>query len=186
MRVAYRTCCTNYKDVSKHLWAHLIRVCQEAAERPEASEEVKELREEVSVLYRDLALIILTPFNKKKRTQHYAEFCVRITSIIDRVFTCTDAQKIQTRITHQNKNLLTAIVHPDVPLTNNHAERQIRPLVITRKISGGSQSLHGARTHAVLMSVVQSISLKGQILATEINQLLQSSGHQFVTQKLLV
>lgn len=40
----------------------------------------------------------------------------------------------------QNKNLLTALLYENVPLTNNLAERAIRPMVVTRKISGGSRS----------------------------------------------
>lgn len=164
-------------------FAHLIRVCREASMRPEASEEAKNLSEEVHALYRELALVISEPFEKKKREKQHNRFSVRICSIVDHVYTSTDAKKIQTRITHQKDNLLTAILHRDVPLTNNHAERQIRPLVITRKISGGSQSLAGARTHAVLMSIIQTIFLKGQNLRAELHNLLQPIGHSFTIEE---
>ena len=40
-----------------------------------------------------------------------------------------------------------------IPADNNRAERELRPLVIARKVSFGSQSEAGARTREVLMSV---------------------------------
>lgn len=164
-------------------WAHLIRVCREAASRPEASQEVLTLNEKVKTLYRDLACIVAEPFEQKRRETQHASFCVRLASLIDHPYTSRDAQKIQTRLTHQKDNLFTALLYPNVPLTNNHAERQIRPLVVTRKISGGSQSLKGARTHAVLMSLIQTISLKGQNFSTELKQLLTSPEQWEITQK---
>lgn len=44
-----------------------------------------------------------------------------------------------------------------VPADNNLAERDLRPLVIARKISFGSQSVAGAHTREVLMSVLHSL-----------------------------
>jgi len=164
-------------------WAHLIRVCREAASRPAASQEILTLNEEVKALYRELACAVSEPFEQRLREKQHASFRARIVSIVHCVYSSRDAQKIQTRIRHQKDNLLTALLHPNVPLTNNHAERQIRPLVVTRKISGGSQSLRGARTHAVLMSLIQTISLKGQNFSTELKQLLTAPEQWGETQK---
>ena len=44
-----------------------------------------------------------------------------------------------------------------VPADNNRAERELRPLVIARKLSFGSQSEAGARTREVLMSVLHTL-----------------------------
>ncbi|MBI4130425.1 transposase, partial [Candidatus Roizmanbacteria bacterium] len=55
---------------------------------------------------------------------------------------------------------------------NNHAERVIRPLVVTRKISGGSRSVQGAQTHMVNMSVFQTIKLKNQPLTPTLKEYL--------------
>lgn len=46
---------------------------------------------------------------------------------------------------------------PAVPAENNLAERQLRPLVVARKISFGSQSLNGAHTREVLMTVLHTL-----------------------------
>lgn len=42
-------------------------------------------------------------------------------------------------------------------MTNNLAERDLRPIVISRKISFGSQSKKGAEATAVNTSVIQTI-----------------------------
>jgi len=44
-----------------------------------------------------------------------------------------------------------------VPADNNRAERELRPTVIARKVSFGSQSDAGAKTREVLTSVVQTL-----------------------------
>ena len=45
----------------------------------------------------------------------------------------------------------------DVPADNNLAERTLRPTVIARKVSFGSQSDAGARTREILMSIVLTL-----------------------------
>ena len=44
-----------------------------------------------------------------------------------------------------------------VPADNNRSERELRPLVIARKVSFGSQSDAGAHTREVLMSVLHTL-----------------------------
>jgi len=44
---------------------------------------------------------------------------------------------------------------PPIPAENNRAERALRPLVIARKVSFGSQSEAGAGTREILMTVLQ-------------------------------
>lgn len=53
-----------------------------------------------------------------------------------------------------------------IPADNNRAERELRPTVIARKVSFGSQSDKGARTRSILMSILQTAQkrLKNQTL----------------------
>ena len=44
-----------------------------------------------------------------------------------------------------------------MPCENNRAERELRPTVIARKVSHGSQAEEGAKTREVLMSVMQTL-----------------------------
>jgi transposase len=47
-----------------------------------------------------------------------------------------------------------------VPAHNDRAERELRPTVIARKTSFGSQSDAGAKTREVLMSLVHTLALR--------------------------
>ena len=48
--------------------------------------------------------------------------------------------------------LFVFVARPEVPSDNNLAERSVRPLVIARKISGGSRSPTGSDTRMALFS----------------------------------
>jgi len=57
--------------------------------------------------------------------------------------------------------LFTFVDHPEVPLDNNHAEREIRPAVIMRKNSFSNRSENAANAQAILMSVYRTLKLRG-------------------------
>jgi transposase len=57
-----------------------------------------------------------------------------------------DVQRLAKRLRKYWDDLLTFLDHPSVPATNNHAEREIRPAVIMRKVVQGNRSDKGART----------------------------------------
>jgi hypothetical protein len=141
-------------------WAHLLRESRERAKRPEASSEIVQLHQRLKTMFSRLKKIVQQPFEPEKRKRAYKLFKVDIQHIVDTDYTNDDAREIHTRISNQKTNLITALLHENVPLTNNHSERNIRKFVVTRKISGGSRSNDGAKTHAVLMSVIQSAQLQ--------------------------
>src|SRR3989449_11352717 len=68
--------------------------------------------------------------------------------------TTSDPGRI-TRLYHWAKNQA-------IPADNNRAERELRPLVIARKISFGSQSEQGALTRETLMSVLHTLRKRTQ------------------------
>lgn len=145
-------------------WAHLLRKSHEAVIQSGVSDEMKGVHQRLKHIYGVLVRETTEPFNQTKRQTVYEELIQDIQTIVTTSLTAEDAKRIQTRITNQHKNLLTALLFEGVPLTNNHAERTIRPLVVTRKISGGSRSQKGATTHMVNMSVFQTIRLRNQSL----------------------
>jgi len=57
--------------------------------------------------------------------------------------------------------LFVFVAVPGVPAHNNLAERSVRPLVIARKISGGTRSPHGSQTRMALFSLFGSWAAQG-------------------------
>ena len=61
--------------------------------------------------------------------------------------------KLCRRIKGFIKELFVFVAEPDAPADNNAAERSLRPLVISRKISGGTRSVHGTESKMALASI---------------------------------
>lgn len=164
-------------------WAHLLRNSKEKAEKDNSSKEMKDLHAVLKTMFSELSDIVKLKLPTKKRKDLYQAYQKKIQAIIDSQFASSDVQEIQTRITNQNTNLITAILYPGVPLTNNEAERNIRKMVVTRKISGGSRSDKGAATHAVNMSIIQTLFLKKESVIPELRKLLTPAMAELVLEK---
>jgi transposase len=67
---------------------------------------------------------------------------------------------------------------PHIPADNNRAERELRPLVIARKISFGSQSEAGARTRETLMTVLHTLRKRVPDVATAFQSALDQLAEQ--------
>jgi hypothetical protein len=63
------------------------------------------------------------------------------------------------RLKRHKGELLTFLYEKNIDYHNNHAEQQIRPDVIFRKITFGNRSLKGAENHSVLMTILQTAKL---------------------------
>jgi hypothetical protein len=137
---------------------------------------MKILHGKLKVIYEILQEETDKPFDIGIRKSIYQDTLGKLIGIIDTQYQAADSLRIQTRIRNQGETLLTALLVPGVPLTNNLAEQLIRPMVIARKISGGSRSDEGAMTHAVNMSVFQTIKMRNQpITSTLRNYILKGS-----------
>jgi glutamyl-tRNA reductase len=69
-------------------------------------------------------------------------------------------QKVQDIFRQKAARLYHWAEDRNIPADNNRAERELRPLVIARKISFGSQSDAGARTREILMTVLHTLKKK--------------------------
>jgi transposase len=68
------------------------------------------------------------------------------------------------RILKYLPELFTFVADPRVPADNNAAERSIRPIVVRRKISGGSRSAVGTLTRTALWTLTDTWQLQGKPL----------------------
>ncbi|MEK7281262.1 MAG: transposase, partial [Chloroflexota bacterium] len=117
-------------------WAHLLRFAWEEYQSAPQKAEIRRLRTILKALYRKLAKALVQPDGRRNQVYDYAWGVLQ--QIIQATYTTDQAKAVQTRITNQGQNLLTALKFEGAELTNNYAERGIRPLAVARKISGGS------------------------------------------------
>jgi len=63
------------------------------------------------------------------------------------------------RLKRHKGEIFTFLYMKDIDHHNNHAEQQIRPDVIFRKLTNGNRSLTGAENHSVIMTILQTAKL---------------------------
>lgn len=114
--------------------------------------------------------------NHGRKTREFAE--KRLHAILSREYQNADCKRLVKRLLRHEKELFTFCAYRGAATENNHAERGIRPAVVIRKTTFGSQSQHGAQDTAVLMSFFQTARLQDEnfinYLQETINNRLQN------------
>lgn len=72
-------------------------------------------------------------------------------------------------------SLFRFVTDQDVDPTNNISERELRHLVIIRKISNGSRSTRGAHATAMLLSVIQTLRMNKKNPLLEMQEILKKA-----------
>jgi transposase len=93
-----------------------------------------------------------------------------------RRFSDADNARFARRLRKQRRHLFLFLFEPGVEATNNRAERAIRPAVITRKTGGCNKTERGARTHAVLASILVTLKQQGIRAADYLPEVLLAPG----------
>jgi transposase len=92
---------------------------------------------------------------------HCFELEKRLDRLLDHDYAGTSNAQLAKRIRKYRDEWFVFLYNVDVQATNNHAERQIRPLVLIRKISAGNRSEWGAQVYTQLMSVFSTCRQRG-------------------------
>jgi transposase len=85
----------------------------------------------------------------------------RLVALSNAEYADDDANRLAARLVKYRGFYFTFLDDPRIPPDNNHAERQIRPAVIQRKVIQGNRSDDGAETQAVMMSIYRTLRLRG-------------------------
>lgn len=148
-----------YKKFGNHqlCWAHLIRKFRDLASTEELNEsQIDYCRKE----YQKLCLIY-SDIRDNRRIETREEFKKRLFDFSE-IKSEDPAKMIRLKTTLRKNipNYLTCLKDPNIPMTNNQAERALRHLVLKRKISFGSFGKRTAENLAVLLSVMLSLKQK--------------------------
>lgn len=153
----------------KHLycWAHFLRFCFEETVGEKNNSQSVSIRDKLVALYR-----------LKKEYSDYSlkklEFILisKLNEILQIQSSNSSVQAIQKRLRVQKEGLVRALLcTPDG--TNNLAERELRPMVINKKISYGSDTFYGMETTAILGSIMQTVSKTDEPLIPRLRQYFQ-------------
>ncbi len=141
----------------QYCFAHLMREVQKLGEEFTDSREVEKF---CSELIPSMALAMKLRTQDLTDVEFYkqaAEVEKSIKALILKTFNHLGIKRIQEIFREKEHRLYHWAKDRDVPADNNRAERELRPTVIARKVSFGSQSIQGAKTRQSIMSVLSTV-----------------------------
>jgi transposase len=148
-------------DTRQYCFAHLFREVEKIDER-NSSAEWGRFRKKLMRLLRDaIRLHSNHDIDEVGRQSRRARLAERLSKLCVLGRSDPDVVRISNRLDKYADGIFTFLDYDDVPHTNNHAERELRPAVIMRKVIQQNRSDKGAHTQAVLMSIYRTLKLRG-------------------------
>jgi transposase len=142
----------------QYCYSHLLREVQDLAkEFPDVSE-VLHFVASFAPLLADAIQLRAQGLSPPLFGQKALELKLEIKSVVHASAQHPGIQRIQNIFRENASRLYHWSKSPAIPAENNRAERELRPLVIARKISFGSQSEQGAQTRETLMTVLHTLN----------------------------
>lgn len=146
-------------------WSHLLRDLHTLKEAHEDDEEVVGWAKAVRKLYDDAQAWLKEHVGatETERRQCYAELYRQACQLGEPYALIGDhpCRALAKRLLRHQEELFQFVLVPGLPADNNLAERGLRPLVIVRKISGGSRSAEGTRTRMTLATMFHTWAARG-------------------------
>lgn len=144
-------------------WAHLLREFSEVGEENK-SEDFQRMYRRVKRLWLDARRLWSNrgELPEDVYSRRLVKLEKRMSEIMLYPYEDFHAKRLAKRFRKHEDGLLTFLKVDGVDPTNNKAERELRPGVIIRKISGGSRSPEGAETFSRLMSLISTCRARGR------------------------
>ena len=164
----------HYDGPKQRCWAHLLRDIHDQRALYPDDRRLGRWADAVNLLYRQ-AKAITHPSERQRRlaevTLEHRLLALCRPYLADPMAT---QARLCRRMEKHIKELFVFVAEPDVPADNNAAERSLRPLVTSRKISGGTRSQRGTETKMTLASIFGTWRAQGLNPLTTCRQLLTS------------
>jgi len=141
----------------QYCYAHLLREVEDLAqENPEAGE-VQRFSSALIPLLAQAQHLRAQAISDRQYAKQARQIKEQIIAISQQPALHLGVRRIQDLFNDHAERLYAWVEDRCVPAENNFAERELRPTVIARKVSFGSQSEAGAKSREVLMSVLHSL-----------------------------
>jgi hypothetical protein len=155
-------------------WAHILRTLRDLRDAHPEDRALGRWSRRLCHIYAAARAgpLAATPAERRRRRRHLEQ------RLHDACAPFADAdvphRRLAARLLRFADQLFTFVSNPDVPPTNNQAERDLRPSVIARKVSGGTRSPRGSATIATLATLFRTWRAHGLNPLSESHRLLLS------------
>jgi TusA-related sulfurtransferase len=142
-------------EFRQRCWSHLLRDAKDLAEK---NDEIKVQHNRLKLLYDELKELNEGPPANEK---DIIKVKVKLKDIVACLKAINGAKKLWTLIENGGDDWFTALSYEGVPLDNNLAERELRPIVLLRKTIGCYRNEKGQRWIDIVLSVMHTWRLQG-------------------------
>lgn len=164
---------TSYEGRHQYCWAHLLRDVDALVEAHRDDTVVRGWADGVHALYQRATVAATLPAAAARRRERQAGEAALAALCAPYVGVAEAPQRVLCeRIGKHLHELFVFVEDPAVPATNNAAERSLRHLVTSRKISGGTRSPAGSATKMTLATLFGTWRLQRLDPLTECRALL--------------
>lgn len=162
-----------YEGEHQRCWTHLLRDLHTLKEEHSDNEEAVEWAKSVCNLYGQANELLLpnelgppqdseihtNPLKDQQRREAYRRLVVQAADLGRKYATAKEyrthpCHALCKRLLRHQDELFQFLLVPGLSSSNNLAERSVRPIVVSRKVSGGTQSPRGSQTRMALASLL--------------------------------
>jgi hypothetical protein len=138
----------------QYCYSHLLREVEDLGEEFSDNDEVQSFVNTLSDFLSEAIRLRRIEINNKEYYRRAKIIRKKILKTIRSPCQHLGIKRIQNIFLKNEKKLYHWVKDRNVPADNNLAERELRSVVIARKVSFGSQSINGAKTRGILMTVL--------------------------------
>jgi len=152
-----------YRGRHQRCWVHLLRDLHDLKEEHAQDQTVQSWAQELRALYdRAQAFVQAGPHGQQEREQLYVALCSEVERL-GLLYARAEhpCRALAKRVLRHQDELFQFVLVAGLAADNNLAERSLRPLVVVRKISGGTRSPQGSQTRMILASVFATLKARG-------------------------
>ena len=151
---AYRALAEKLGFLLQLCWSHILQDSKELAR--DFGKEGKYVHKKLKEIYE-----LATGLNHKGTQEQVEQLKAEIFLLTQKHYAHSTIRKFVNNLYYRDiDNLFRFVTDAEIDPTNNISERELRALVIIRKISNGSRSTRGANATAMLLSIIQTLRFK--------------------------
>lgn len=152
----------------QYCYAHLLRAVKDLENEFEGNKEIQNFVDSFAPLLAQAMGLRAERISNKKYYKEAKSIKRKMLKIINSGSQHMGIKNIQDIFTKNKSRLYHWVENRKVPAENNRSERELRPTVIARKVSFGSQSVAGLKTREVLMSILHTVEKRLQNQTLEV------------------
>lgn len=151
---AYRALAKKLGFLLQLCWSHILQDSKELAR--DFGKEGKYIHRKLKEIY-----AMACSLNHKGTKEQVEQLKAEILLLTQKNYVHSTIRKFANNLYYRDvDNLFRFVTDADIDPTNNISERELRALVIIRKISNGSRSARGANATGMLLSIIQTLRFK--------------------------